>query len=229
MKLPAGAYTRPSSRPMMGLPEPTNPLQDHDIMVAVCGRICMHRKKINIPTVRTVSSFAIKERRSLARLTDYDLGWISTWGRARHETVTQSRGQTVLRDNRYRCLRAEHLEKLERAKGFEPSTPTLARSCSTPELHPHPIAGGRLPGRQSADLCQMRPANATARYLRVVPDPSPSQGYASDRMRILEFGASEVCEKAGYREGMREPGRNPAIFSSTVARWPDGLVPPIAK
>src|SRR5262245_41411757 len=31
------------------------------------------------------------------------------------------------------------LEKLERAKGFEPSTPTLARSCSTPELHPHPF------------------------------------------------------------------------------------------
>ncbi len=27
---------------------------------------------------------------------------------------------------------------LERAKGFEPSTPTLARSCSTTELHPHP-------------------------------------------------------------------------------------------
>src|SRR2546429_4240175 len=26
---------------------------------------------------------------------------------------------------------------LERAKGFEPSTPTLARSCSTPELHPN--------------------------------------------------------------------------------------------
>ncbi len=28
--------------------------------------------------------------------------------------------------------------KLERAKGFEPSTPTLARLCSTPELRPHP-------------------------------------------------------------------------------------------
>src|SRR3954469_17427277 len=26
---------------------------------------------------------------------------------------------------------------LERAKGFEPSTLTLARLCSTPELHPH--------------------------------------------------------------------------------------------
>jgi Ala-tRNA(Pro) deacylase len=34
---------------------------------------------------------------------------------------------------------------VERAKGFEPSTPTLARSCSTTELHPHPSFG-------SADL-----------------------------------------------------------------------------
>jgi hypothetical protein len=32
---------------------------------------------------------------------------------------------------------------LERAKGFEPSTPTLARSCSTTELHPHPGAWRR--------------------------------------------------------------------------------------
>jgi hypothetical protein len=40
-------------------------------------------------------------------------------------------------------------EKLERAMGFEPTTPTLARLCSTPELRPrsdralfkHPPAG----------------------------------------------------------------------------------------
>ena len=31
------------------------------------------------------------------------------------------------------------LLKLERAKGFEPSTSTLARSRSTPELHPHQL------------------------------------------------------------------------------------------
>jgi hypothetical protein len=39
------------------------------------------------------------------------------------------------------CLRVGHRSDricLERAKGFEPSTPTLARLCSTPELHPHP-------------------------------------------------------------------------------------------
>jgi hypothetical protein len=33
-------------------------------------------------------------------------------------------------------------EKLERAKGFEPSTPTLARSCSTPELRPRSDPAG---------------------------------------------------------------------------------------
>ncbi len=33
-------------------------------------------------------------------------------------------------------LKPETGRKLERAKGFEPSTPTLARLCSTPELHP---------------------------------------------------------------------------------------------
>jgi hypothetical protein len=33
---------------------------------------------------------------------------------------------------------------LERAKGFEPSTPTLARLCSTPELHPHRCPPGWL-------------------------------------------------------------------------------------
>src|SRR6185312_10598671 len=36
-------------------------------------------------------------------------------------------------------------DRLERAKGFEPSTPTLARLCSTPELRPRsdPAAGSR--------------------------------------------------------------------------------------
>ena len=35
------------------------------------------------------------------------------------------------------------LRSLERAKGFEPSTPTLARLCSTPELHPRSAAPER--------------------------------------------------------------------------------------
>ena len=31
------------------------------------------------------------------------------------------------------------MRQLERAMGIEPTTPTLARSCSTAELHPHPV------------------------------------------------------------------------------------------
>src|SRR3978361_338408 len=44
---------------------------------------------------------------------------------------------------------------LERAKGFEPSTPTLARLCSTPELRPRSVrmAGSRrVPQRLQAPL-----------------------------------------------------------------------------
>src|SRR4051794_25155758 len=59
---------------------------------------------------------------------------------------------------------------LERAKGFEPSTPTLARSCSTTELHPHPLRLAAAMRRQRAELCQMRPVNATgAKWARDWP------------------------------------------------------------
>ena len=43
-------------------------------------------------------------------------------------------GVTGRHSNRLSYARASAC--LERAKGFEPSTPTLARLCSTPELHP---------------------------------------------------------------------------------------------
>src|SRR4051812_6273426 len=58
--------------------------------------------------------------------------------------------------------------KLERAKGFEPSTPTLARSCSTPELHPHP---------NSVD---QRPPEHPATYAKRCPplQPLPAQAFS---------------------------------------------------
>jgi hypothetical protein len=57
---------------------------------------------------------------------------------------------------------------LERAKGFEPSTPTLARSCSTTELHPHPRGWRRwLAGNgQSYAKCGRR-MQQPARDLRI--------------------------------------------------------------
>src|ERR1700745_2381823 len=61
--------------------------------------------------------------------------------------------------------RINHLRSfriLERAKGFEPSTPTLARLCSTPELHPRPNSGCYLrAGRTIKHLCQKEGGFAT--------------------------------------------------------------------
>jgi hypothetical protein len=45
------------------------------------------------------------------------------------------------------------LKNLERARGFEPPTPTLARLCSTPELHPHPRPPSYKPEGKFAKAC----------------------------------------------------------------------------
>src|ERR1700730_15558089 len=60
MKCPADLYT-PSSRVHNGLSELTYPLHDRDILVTACGRICLHRKKINISTVLAGQNLGIKE------------------------------------------------------------------------------------------------------------------------------------------------------------------------
>ena len=67
---------------------------------------------------------------------------------------------------------------LERAKGFEPSTPTLARSCSTPELHPHPerpggwVAAGALRMPKRLTDCNNRGNRAEKRRAaRQEPEP----------------------------------------------------------
>lgn len=78
MKTPAELY-RPSVRPYQGLPELTYPFHDKDILVTSCGRICMHRKKINISTVLAGQKLGIKQVDEgiwLASFMRYDLGYI---------------------------------------------------------------------------------------------------------------------------------------------------------
>jgi transposase InsO family protein len=78
MKVPAELYC-PSSRPYSGLPELTYPFHDKDIMVTACGRICMHRKKINLSTVLAGQRLGIKEVDDgiwLVSCMHYDLGYI---------------------------------------------------------------------------------------------------------------------------------------------------------
>src|SRR5947207_6899897 len=50
MKRPADIY-RPSPRPYRGLPGLSYPFHDREILITACGRICLHRKKINLSTV----------------------------------------------------------------------------------------------------------------------------------------------------------------------------------
>ncbi len=78
MKFPAELYT-PSKRTYSGLPEIDYPFHDRDILVTSCGRICMHRKKINISTVLAGQKLGIKEVDDaiwLVSFMHYDLGYI---------------------------------------------------------------------------------------------------------------------------------------------------------
>jgi hypothetical protein len=60
MKTPGEVYA-PSSRAYQGLPEVEFPFHHTDILVTACGRICMHRKKINVSTVMAGQRLGIKE------------------------------------------------------------------------------------------------------------------------------------------------------------------------
>jgi Integrase core domain len=60
MKCPAELYLT-STRHYDGLPELTYPFHDRDILVTACGRLCLHRKKINISTVLAGQRLGIKE------------------------------------------------------------------------------------------------------------------------------------------------------------------------
>ncbi len=78
MKTPAEAYA-PSSRPYEGLPGVEYPFHDRDILVTACGRICMHRKKINVSTVLAGQRLGITEVDDgiwLVTFMHYDLGYI---------------------------------------------------------------------------------------------------------------------------------------------------------
>lgn len=78
MKVPLSCYG-PSPRPYHGLPELDYPLHDRDALVTACGRICLHRKKINISTVLAGQKLGIKEVEEgiwLVSFMHYDLGYI---------------------------------------------------------------------------------------------------------------------------------------------------------
>jgi transposase InsO family protein len=78
MKVPAELYAA-SPRPYGGLPEIDYPFHDRDAIVTNCGRLCLHRKKINISTVLAGQKLGLKEVDDgiwLVSFLRYDLGYI---------------------------------------------------------------------------------------------------------------------------------------------------------
>jgi transposase InsO family protein len=78
MKTPTELYTR-SPRPYAGLPELSYPLHDREVLVTACGRICMHRKRVNVSNVLAGQRLGIKEVDDdiwIVSFMHYDLGYI---------------------------------------------------------------------------------------------------------------------------------------------------------
>lgn len=79
-------------------------------------------------------------------------------GHERQAALASAEPPSLANDQIVDPRHAKFSEDLERAKGFEPSTPTLARLCSTTELHPlinPPVRGSKL-DRGAAARCRRR-------------------------------------------------------------------------
>lgn len=78
MKVPAALYST-SARSYQGLPDIEYPFHDRDAIVTNCGRLCIHRKKVNISTVLAGQKLGLKEVDDgiwLVSFLRYDLGYI---------------------------------------------------------------------------------------------------------------------------------------------------------
>ena len=78
MKTPSEVYAA-SPRTYQGLPPLSYPLHDREVLVTACGRICMHRKRINLSTVLAGQRVGIKEVDDgiwIVSFMHYDLGFI---------------------------------------------------------------------------------------------------------------------------------------------------------
>jgi hypothetical protein len=78
MKTPGEVYTA-SRQPYRGLTELTYPLHDRDVVVTACGRICLHRKRVNLSQVFAGQRVGIKEVDEgiwIVSFMHYDLGYV---------------------------------------------------------------------------------------------------------------------------------------------------------
>jgi hypothetical protein len=100
MNTPAETYSA-SPRTYRGWPDLAYSLHDRDVLVTACGRIGMHRKRINISTVLAGQRLGVKEVDEgiwIVSLMQYDLGDIDL----EKKTLQPSRSRVIV--NFIKCL-----------------------------------------------------------------------------------------------------------------------------
>src|SRR3954454_15892520 len=97
------------------------------------------------------------------------------------------------------------MRRLERAKGFEPSTPTLARLCSTPELRP---LGRKCGDSSPLERARYQPTLGFASSWRGLVRESPTKGPFTPRCacRLLCSGPYEPARSVGVRKSVATLG-----------------------
>ena len=124
MKCPAELYVT-SARCYAGLPELTYPFHDREVLVTACGRLCLHRKRVNIPIVLAGQKLGIKEVDDgiwLVSFMHYDLGYFDLEQKTLQRSTTRSaRGcHPCLRYNLSLCVRAGHKRSLAERVSVNP-------------------------------------------------------------------------------------------------------------
>src|ERR1700752_2520627 len=74
-------------------PELSYPFHDRDVVVTACGRLCLHRKRINISTVLAGQKLGIKEGDEgiwLVSFMHYDLGYFDLEQKTLQPQTTRS-------------------------------------------------------------------------------------------------------------------------------------------
>ena len=130
------------------------------------------------------------------------------------------------------------LERLERAKGFEPSTPTLARLCSTPELRPLGVTArsgtGRVRGRPLTVPCGLgkpllapgtpfrsRFAESARKLLASLPPRPHKAGNNGLERHLATMGLSAAEREAveEFRRDVVEPSMTKLVILDFWAEW----------
>src|SRR6185312_14278975 len=112
------------------------------------------------------------------------------------------------------------MRRLERAKGFEPSTPTLARSCSTPELHPQNQAlrlVSRTPESRRGKYCGhaarrnrnkriQRPSGADLAHAARAFNVKADDGHGTPRVTLINQAARDLARNPAWAFALPYPG-----------------------